>query len=82
MLEEAAKTGLYKDLKLVKLGTEPLPAQAGTFISIMALPGNSTPLHIFLFDLFPLQSYVYVVSHSLFLTGFHSSFPIQTLRYV
>lgn len=48
MLVEAAKTGLYEDLKLVKLGTEKVPAQAGTFTSIMALSGNSA-LNIFFF---------------------------------
>lgn len=41
MLVEAAKTGLYEDLKLVKLGTDKVPAEAGTFASIMALSGNS-----------------------------------------
>ena len=30
MLELAVKTGLYQDLKLALLGTEPLPAQTGT----------------------------------------------------
>ncbi len=33
-LKEAAKTGLYEDLKLAILGTEPLPAQAGTVYCI------------------------------------------------
>jgi len=29
MLDQAAKTGLYKELKLALLGTEPIPAQPG-----------------------------------------------------
>jgi len=29
MLDQAAKTGLYKELKLALLGTEPLPARTG-----------------------------------------------------
>uniref|UniRef100_UPI003AAD9DAE methyltransferase-like protein 27 n=1 Tax=Centroberyx gerrardi TaxID=166262 RepID=UPI003AAD9DAE len=31
MLEQAAKTGLYQDLRLALLGTQPLPAQADMF---------------------------------------------------
>ncbi|XP_026173033.1 methyltransferase-like protein 27 [Mastacembelus armatus] len=31
MLEQAEKTGLYQDLRLALLGTEPLPAQPGSF---------------------------------------------------
>uniref|UniRef100_A0A671VJE6 Methyltransferase-like protein 27 n=1 Tax=Sparus aurata TaxID=8175 RepID=A0A671VJE6_SPAAU len=31
MLDQAAKTGLYQDLKLATLGAEPLPAETGTF---------------------------------------------------
>ncbi|XP_075934558.1 methyltransferase-like protein 27 isoform X2 [Anarhichas minor] len=32
MLDQAAKTGLYKELKLALLGTEPLPAPTGGFV--------------------------------------------------
>uniref|UniRef100_A0A673AIZ1 Methyltransferase-like protein 27 n=1 Tax=Sphaeramia orbicularis TaxID=375764 RepID=A0A673AIZ1_9TELE len=35
MLELAAKTGLYQDLKLALLGTQPLPAQTGVFDVVM-----------------------------------------------
>ncbi|XP_075937203.1 methyltransferase-like protein 27 [Anarhichas minor] len=35
MLDQAAKTGLYKELKLALLGTEPLPAQTGMFDAVM-----------------------------------------------
>ncbi|XP_041791215.1 methyltransferase-like protein 27 [Chelmon rostratus] len=42
MLEEAAKTGLYEDLKLVNLGTEPLPAQADT-VDVVAMVGALQP---------------------------------------
>uniref|UniRef100_UPI003AAC11DB methyltransferase-like protein 27 n=1 Tax=Centroberyx gerrardi TaxID=166262 RepID=UPI003AAC11DB len=35
MLEQAAKTGLYQDLRLALLGTQPLPAQAGVFDVVM-----------------------------------------------
>ncbi|XP_070816951.1 methyltransferase-like protein 27 [Chaetodon trifascialis] len=42
MLDEAAKTGLYEDLKLVKLGAEPLPAQAGT-VDVVAMIGALQP---------------------------------------
>ncbi|XP_013887133.1 Williams-Beuren syndrome chromosomal region 27 protein [Austrofundulus limnaeus] len=34
MLEQAAQTGLYRDLKLALLGPEPLPAQTGGFICV------------------------------------------------
>lgn len=33
MLELAANTGFYQDLRLALLGTQPLPAQAGTLLS-------------------------------------------------
>lgn len=33
MLERAAETGLYQDLRLAVLGPQPLPAQAGTLHS-------------------------------------------------
>ncbi|TNN34074.1 Williams-Beuren syndrome chromosomal region 27 protein [Liparis tanakae] len=35
MLDQATKTGLYKELKLALLGTEPLPAQPGVFDLVM-----------------------------------------------
>ncbi|XP_060936796.1 methyltransferase-like protein 27 [Limanda limanda] len=35
MLEQAAETGLYQDLKLALLGTDPLPAQTGVFDVVM-----------------------------------------------
>uniref|UniRef100_A0A8C9XAM4 Methyltransferase domain-containing protein n=2 Tax=Sander lucioperca TaxID=283035 RepID=A0A8C9XAM4_SANLU len=35
MLEQAAKTGLYQDLRLALLGTEPLPAQTDAFDVVM-----------------------------------------------
>ncbi|KAF1388569.1 hypothetical protein PFLUV_G00091660 [Perca fluviatilis] len=35
MLEQAAKTGLYQDLRLALLGTEPLPAQTDGFDVVM-----------------------------------------------
>ncbi|XP_068586090.1 methyltransferase-like protein 27 isoform X2 [Cebidichthys violaceus] len=35
MLDQAAKTGLYKELKLALLGTEPLPAETGMFDVVM-----------------------------------------------
>ncbi|XP_071759842.1 methyltransferase-like protein 27 [Centroberyx gerrardi] len=35
MLEQAAKTGLYQDLRLALLGTQPLPAQADMFDVVM-----------------------------------------------
>nr|ACQ57855.1 Williams-Beuren syndrome chromosomal region 27 protein [Anoplopoma fimbria] len=35
MLDQAAKTGHYKELKLALLGTEPLPAQTGVFDVVM-----------------------------------------------
>ncbi|XP_030013736.1 methyltransferase-like protein 27 [Sphaeramia orbicularis] len=38
MLELAAKTGLYQDLKLALLGTQPLPAQTGVF-DVMIIVG-------------------------------------------
>ncbi|XP_034409975.1 methyltransferase-like protein 27 [Cyclopterus lumpus] len=37
MLDQAAKTGLYKELKLALLGTEPLPAQTGFFDVVMII---------------------------------------------
>ncbi|XP_071762140.1 methyltransferase-like protein 27 [Centroberyx gerrardi] len=39
MLEQAAKTGLYQDLRLALLGTQPLPAQAGAFDVVMLVGG-------------------------------------------
>nr|XP_046248615.1 methyltransferase-like protein 27 [Scatophagus argus] len=50
MLEEAAKTGLYEDLKQARLGTDPLPAQAGTFdvvVMVGALQPNLVPFSVF-----------------------------------
>lgn len=35
MLEQAAKTGLYQELKLAMLGAEPLPAQKGIIVIIL-----------------------------------------------
>ncbi|KAK9522330.1 hypothetical protein VZT92_018803 [Zoarces viviparus] len=35
MLDQAAKTGLYKELKLAFLGTDPLPAPTGMFDVVM-----------------------------------------------
>eukprot|EP00066_Takifugu_rubripes_P018403 XP_011607669.1 PREDICTED: uncharacterized protein LOC101065218 [Takifugu rubripes] len=35
MLEQAAKTGLYRELKLAMLGAEPLPAQKGIIVIIL-----------------------------------------------
>nr|XP_046248614.1 methyltransferase-like protein 27 isoform X2 [Scatophagus argus] len=49
MLEEAAKTGLYEDLKQARLGTDPLPAQAGTFdvvVMVGALQPNLVPFSV------------------------------------
>ncbi|KAM6995252.1 methyltransferase-like protein 27 [Tautogolabrus adspersus] len=42
MLELAAQTGLYQDLRLALLGTEPLPAQTGTF-DVVILVGALAP---------------------------------------
>ncbi|XP_070765071.1 methyltransferase-like protein 27 [Enoplosus armatus] len=42
MLEEAVKTGLYEDLRLANLGSEPLPAQAGMF-DVVAMIGALQP---------------------------------------
>ncbi|XP_041659582.1 methyltransferase-like protein 27 [Cheilinus undulatus] len=39
MLEVAAKTGLYQDLKLALLGTEPLPASNNTFDVVILVGG-------------------------------------------
>ncbi|XP_068612909.1 methyltransferase-like protein 27 [Brachionichthys hirsutus] len=39
MLEQAAKSGLYQDLKLALLGTQPLPAETGTF-DVVILAGG------------------------------------------
>ncbi|KAM6943967.1 uncharacterized protein PEZ65_001896 [Lycodopsis pacificus] len=39
MLDQAAKTGLYKELKLASLGTEPLPALSGMFDVVMIVGG-------------------------------------------
>ncbi|XP_030013731.1 methyltransferase-like protein 27 [Sphaeramia orbicularis] len=49
MLEFAAKTGLYQDLKLALLGTQPLPAQTGVFdvvIIIGALDPGFVPVSV------------------------------------
>ncbi|XP_068586088.1 methyltransferase-like protein 27 [Cebidichthys violaceus] len=49
MLDLAAKTGLYKELKLALLGTEPLPAETGTFdvvILVGALNPESAPVSV------------------------------------
>ncbi|XP_037639605.1 methyltransferase-like protein 27 isoform X1 [Sebastes umbrosus] len=49
MLEQAAKTGLYQDLKLALLGTEPLPAQTGCFdvvIIVGALRDGFVPVSV------------------------------------
>ena len=35
MLDQAARTGLYQDLRLASLGTEPLPAQSGTTVILL-----------------------------------------------
>ncbi|XP_056295807.1 methyltransferase-like protein 27 [Pseudoliparis swirei] len=35
MLDQAAKTGFYKELRLALLGTDPLPAQTGVFDLVM-----------------------------------------------
>ncbi|XP_030606120.1 methyltransferase-like protein 27 [Archocentrus centrarchus] len=37
MLEQAAKTSLYQDLKLALLGTDPLPAETGQFDVVMII---------------------------------------------
>ncbi|XP_076581935.1 methyltransferase-like protein 27 [Chaetodon auriga] len=42
MLDEAAKTGLYEELKPVKLGAAPLPVQAGT-VDVVAMVGALQP---------------------------------------
>ncbi|XP_049439744.1 methyltransferase-like protein 27 [Epinephelus fuscoguttatus] len=49
MLDQAAKSGLYQDLKLALLGTEPLPAQTGAFdvvIIVGALRECSVPVSV------------------------------------
>ncbi|XP_035529043.1 methyltransferase-like protein 27 [Morone saxatilis] len=49
MLEQAAKTGLYQDLRLALLGTEPLPAQTDTFdvvIIVGALDAGFAPVGV------------------------------------
>uniref|UniRef100_A0A4W6DRY9 Methyltransferase domain-containing protein n=1 Tax=Lates calcarifer TaxID=8187 RepID=A0A4W6DRY9_LATCA len=49
MLELAAKTGLYQDLRLALLGTQPLPAQTGSFdvvIIIGALRDGFVPVSV------------------------------------
>ncbi|XP_037639625.1 methyltransferase-like protein 27 [Sebastes umbrosus] len=49
MLEQAAKTGLYQDLKLALLGTEPLPTQTGWFdvvIIVGALRDGFVPVSV------------------------------------
>ena len=42
MLEQAAETGLYQDLKLALLGTDPLPAQTGTLHTLYKLYIHNT----------------------------------------
>ncbi|KAK5921525.1 hypothetical protein CgunFtcFv8_018883 [Champsocephalus gunnari] len=39
MLDQAAKTGLYQDLRLALLGSDPLPAQTGVFDVVMLVGG-------------------------------------------
>nr|XP_033495854.1 methyltransferase-like protein 27 [Epinephelus lanceolatus] len=49
MLELAAKTGLYQDLKLAILGPEPLPTQTGAFDVVIiagALRDGSVPVSV------------------------------------
>ncbi|XP_070691512.1 methyltransferase-like protein 27 isoform X4 [Pempheris klunzingeri] len=49
MLELAAETGLYQDLRLALLGTEPLPAQTGMFdvvIIVGALDAGFVPVSV------------------------------------
>lgn len=49
MLELAAKTGLYQDLRLALLGTQPLPAQTGMFdvvIIVGALDAGFVPVSV------------------------------------
>ncbi|XP_051255678.1 methyltransferase-like protein 27 isoform X1 [Dicentrarchus labrax] len=49
MLEQAAKTGLYQDLRLALLGTQPLPAQTDTFdvvIIVGALDAGFVPVGV------------------------------------
>ncbi|KAM7382759.1 hypothetical protein PAMP_002476 [Pampus punctatissimus] len=49
MLEQAAKTGLYQDLRLALLGTEPLPVQPGLFdivIIVGALDFGFVPVSV------------------------------------
>ncbi|XP_028437474.1 methyltransferase-like protein 27 [Perca flavescens] len=49
MLEQAAKTGLYQDLRLALLGTEPLPAQTDAFDVVMivgALRDSFVPVSV------------------------------------
>ncbi|XP_037639628.1 methyltransferase-like protein 27 isoform X3 [Sebastes umbrosus] len=51
MLEQAAKTSLYQDLKLALLGTEPLPAQTGGFVCIARGDHRGTPANEYKKDL-------------------------------
>ncbi|XP_059195956.1 methyltransferase-like protein 27 [Centropristis striata] len=49
MLQKAAESGLYQDLRLALLGTEPLPAQTGVFdvvVIIGALREDHVPVSI------------------------------------
>ncbi|XP_075934612.1 methyltransferase-like protein 27 isoform X1 [Anarhichas minor] len=49
MLDQAAKTGLYKELKLALLGTEPLPAPTGAFDVVIingALDSGFAPVSV------------------------------------
>ncbi|XP_044062721.1 methyltransferase-like protein 27 [Siniperca chuatsi] len=49
MLEQAAKTGLYQDLRQALLGTQPLPAQTGMFdvvIIVGALDAGFVPVSV------------------------------------
>nr|XP_046256544.1 methyltransferase-like protein 27 isoform X2 [Scatophagus argus]XP_046256545.1 methyltransferase-like protein 27 isoform X2 [Scatophagus argus] len=49
MLEQAAKTGLYQDLRPALLGTQPLPAEPGTFdlaIIVGALRDGFVPVSV------------------------------------
>ncbi|XP_059195004.1 methyltransferase-like protein 27 [Centropristis striata] len=49
MLQKAAESGLYQDLRLALLGTEPLPAQTGVFDVVMvagALDAGFVPVSV------------------------------------
>ncbi|KAK5873390.1 hypothetical protein PBY51_018435 [Eleginops maclovinus] len=49
MLDQAAKTGLYQDLRQALLGPEPLPAQTGVFdvvIGVGALDAGFAPVSV------------------------------------